>query len=182
MSGPTTSDHEQALHSLVSVWRSISTRTKSRSCRAYDDAPAAKAGVLTGDAITDVDGLPVKGLTLNQMRAKLVGPAGSKVTLGVVRDGADQPFDVSMVCALIQRPVARLHVRLEAGILFVESTGAAPVYEFEHGKPIALRASSNAEFFVGYHTRMVFVKDAADKVTAAILNPGRREQKGTKVT
>jgi CubicO group peptidase (beta-lactamase class C family) len=149
----------------------------------YEDAPAAKAGVLTGDVITDVEGIAVKGLALNQVRAKLVGPAGSMVTLKIVHDGAEQPFDVSIVRALIQKPVAQLHVRLEAGMLLVESTGAYPVYEFEQGKPIALQPTSNTEFLVdgGYRTRMAFVRDAEGKVSAAILNPGRSEQRGTKI-
>jgi CubicO group peptidase (beta-lactamase class C family) len=148
----------------------------------YDDAPAARAGVLAGDVITHIEGVELKGLALNQVRAKLVGPAGSKVSVKIIRGGVHQPFDVAIVRALIRRPMAQLTVRLEGGSLLVDSTGAAPVYEFEQGKPLALRASSNGEFLVdgGYHTRMAFVRDAAGQASAAILNPGRWEQRGFK--
>jgi CubicO group peptidase (beta-lactamase class C family) len=148
----------------------------------FDDAPAARAGVLAGDVITAIDGAPVEGLTLNEVRTKLVGPADSKVVLRIVRNGADQPVDVSIVRGLIRRPMAQLRVRLEAGTLLVESTGAAAVFEFEQGKPLALRASSNAEFVVDgrFHTRMAFVRDRVGMISEAILNPGRWEQRGSR--
>lgn len=90
---------------------------------------------------------------------------------------ADQPIEVAVVRGLIRRPMAQLRVRLEAGTLLVES---AAVYEFEQGKPLALRASSNAEFVVDgrFHTRMAFVKDRLGRISEAILNPGRWEQRG----
>lgn len=148
----------------------------------YDEAPAARAGVLAGDVITAIDGVPVKSLTLNQVRTKLVGPADSRVALRIVRNGAGQPIDVAIVRGLIRRPMAQLRVWLEAGTLLVESTGAAAVYEFEQGKPLALRASSNAESVVDgrFHTRMAFVKDGLGRISEAIINPGRWEQRGSR--
>src|SRR6187397_1146754 len=46
-----------------------------------DDTPAAKAGVLAGDVITQVDDQPLEGLTLNQAVDKMRGPVNSKVKL-----------------------------------------------------------------------------------------------------
>ena len=53
-----------------------------------DDTPAAKAGILAGDLITQLDGEPVQGLTLNQAVEKMRGPVNTKITLTIMRKGA----------------------------------------------------------------------------------------------
>src|SRR5258705_9983698 len=42
-----------------------------------DDTPAARAGILAGDVIDQVDGAPVKGLTLTQAVEKMRGAPGT---------------------------------------------------------------------------------------------------------
>src|SRR5579864_4652101 len=49
-----------------------------------DDTPAAKAGILAGDIITQLDDEPVQGLNLNQAVDKIRGPVNSKITLKVL--------------------------------------------------------------------------------------------------
>ncbi len=68
-----------------------------------DDTPAAKAGVLSGDIITHLDGEAVQGLTLNQAVEKMRGPVKTKINLRIVRKGADAPIEVS-----IERDVIRV--------------------------------------------------------------------------
>ena len=53
-----------------------------------DDTPAARAGVLAGDVITQIDGEQVQGLTLNQAVDKMRGPVNSSVTLTITAQGA----------------------------------------------------------------------------------------------
>ena len=53
-----------------------------------DETPAAKAGILANDIITQIDGEPVQGLTLNQAVEKMRGPINSPVTLKVQRKEA----------------------------------------------------------------------------------------------
>ena len=60
-----------------------------------DDTPAAKAGLLAGDYITDIDGETVIGLTLNEVVSKLRGKVGTKVKISVRRVNA-KPFDVTL--------------------------------------------------------------------------------------
>src|SRR5208283_2495953 len=50
-----------------------------------DDTPAAKAGILSGDIITDIDGESAQGLTLNQAVDKMRGAVNTAVTLKIVR-------------------------------------------------------------------------------------------------
>ncbi len=62
-----------------------------------DDTPAAKAGIQSGDFITHVDGESVLGLTLDDAVDKMRGPVGSEIIITIVREGTDEPFDVSII-------------------------------------------------------------------------------------
>lgn len=62
-----------------------------------DGTPADAAGMETGDFITAVDGESLMGLTLDESLDLLRGPVGSEVMLTVVREGQDEPFDVSII-------------------------------------------------------------------------------------
>ncbi len=48
-----------------------------------DGSPAAKAGILAGDIIVQVDGKPVAGLRLAEVIVRIKGPLGSQVVLQV---------------------------------------------------------------------------------------------------
>ena len=62
-----------------------------------DDTPADKAGMVSGDFITHVDGDSVLGLTLDEAVELMRGPVGSEIVITVVREGVDEPFDVSII-------------------------------------------------------------------------------------
>ncbi|UWQ13849.1 S41 family peptidase [Aliiroseovarius sp. M344] len=62
-----------------------------------DGTPAADAGVESGDYITHVDGEALMGLTLDSAVNMLRGPVGSEIIITVVREGVDEPFDVSII-------------------------------------------------------------------------------------
>ena len=71
-----------------------------------DDTPAAKAGILSGDLITQIDDDAVQGLTLEQAVNKMKGPVDTKTRLKIVRKGVDQPIDVTIMREIIRvRPV-----------------------------------------------------------------------------
>jgi CubicO group peptidase (beta-lactamase class C family) len=148
-----------------------------------DGAPASKAGVRVGDVITHVDGMPTKGLTSGQLNGKIGGPAGTKVDLTIERKDVDRPLQVTVMREVIYGPPVKLQVRLAADKLMIESTGAWPILDFEEGKPVAVTAMSSTEFYVdnGDHTRIAFVRDAARKVSGAVLNPGPRQQSGVRL-
>jgi carboxyl-terminal processing protease len=75
-----------------------------------DDTPAAKAGILSGDLITQIDDDAVQGLTLEQAVNKMKGPIDTKTRLKIVRKGAEQPIDVSITREVIRVRAVRSHV------------------------------------------------------------------------
>ena len=75
-----------------------------------DDTPAAKAGIMSGDLITQIDDEAVQGLTLEQAVNKMKGPVNTKIRLKIIRKGADAPIDVAIVREIIRvRPVSLSH-------------------------------------------------------------------------
>jgi len=54
-----------------------------------DDTPAYKAGIKAGDKIVEIDHESTVGLSLEKAVEKMRGKTGSKISLGVVRDGVE---------------------------------------------------------------------------------------------
>ncbi len=67
-----------------------------------DGTPAAEAGVLSGDLISKIDGDAVRGLTLQEAVEKMRGPVKTPIVLTIVREGADKPFDITIVRDVIK--------------------------------------------------------------------------------
>ena len=71
-----------------------------------DDTPAARAGLLANDVITQIDGDQVQGLSLNQAVDKMRGPVNSPVKLKITRKEAKEPLEVTLNRDLIRiKPV-----------------------------------------------------------------------------
>ena len=67
-----------------------------------DDTPAANAGLEAGDFVTHIDGESVLGLTLSEAVDKMRGPVGSEIIITISREGAEEPFDVTIVRDVIK--------------------------------------------------------------------------------
>ncbi len=85
-----------------------------------DGTPADEAGMEAGDFITHVDGESVLGLTLNEAVERMRGPVGSEIIITVVREGEDEPFDVTIIRDFIKLTAAR--VRTEGKSVVVRVT------------------------------------------------------------
>jgi carboxyl-terminal processing protease len=86
-----------------------------------DDTPASKAGVMANDIITNLDDEAVQGLTLNQAVEKMRGPVNTKIKLKIIRKGADNPIDVTLVRDNIR--VRSVRARVESDdIAFIRIT------------------------------------------------------------
>jgi carboxyl-terminal processing protease len=74
-----------------------------------DDTPAAKAGLMSGDLITQIDDDAVQGLSLEQAVNKMKGAVNTKTKLKIVRKGKDAPLDVTLTREIIRVRPVRYH-------------------------------------------------------------------------
>lgn len=75
------------------------------------DTPAFKAGILAGDLITKINNENVRGLSLQKAVEKMRGPVGTPIVVTIVREGADKPFEVTIIRDIIKVPA--VHHRVE---------------------------------------------------------------------
>ncbi|WP_101758868.1 S41 family peptidase [Oceanicoccus sp. KOV_DT_Chl] len=83
-----------------------------------DGTPAEKAGIESGDLIIQLDDKPVKGLSLNDAVNLMRGKKGSDIELTIIREGVNQPFDVTITRDTIKVVSVRSKT-LEAGFGYI---------------------------------------------------------------
>ncbi|WP_345796877.1 S41 family peptidase [Castellaniella sp. MT123] len=67
-----------------------------------EDTPAARAGILTGDLITAINGDPTKGMSLNDAVKKMRGEPGTAIDLTIQRAGSPKPLKFHIVREMIK--------------------------------------------------------------------------------
>ena len=82
-----------------------------------DGTPADAAGIQSGDFITAVNGESVLGLTLQDAVDLMRGPVGSEIVITVVREGEEQPFDLSIIRDNIKLTAVRARTEGETVVL-----------------------------------------------------------------
>jgi carboxyl-terminal processing protease len=80
-----------------------------------DGTPADEAGIEAGDFITHVNGESLLGLVLDDAVDLMRGPVGSEIVITVVREGEQEPFDVSIIRDKI--PLRVVRARTEGDIV-----------------------------------------------------------------
>jgi len=89
----------------------------------FDGSPAAMAGIRSGDLISHIDDNPVSDLTIEQAVGKMRGAEGSTVKLKVIREGRNNPFDVTITRAIIHRPTVQFRNEGDIGYIKLEEFG-----------------------------------------------------------
>ncbi|HXF86292.1 MAG TPA: S41 family peptidase [Anaerolineales bacterium] len=84
-----------------------------------EGSPADVAGLRPGDKIIAIDGEDMTGVDPEQARQKVLGPAGTKVTLTVSREGESEPLIFVIVRARIVIASAEGKM-LENGIAYID--------------------------------------------------------------
>lgn len=79
-----------------------------------DDSPAARAGVMPGDLIVEINGRPVRDMLVNDAVGQLRGEPGSEVRLTLMRENEPEPIDLVLVREIIAATSVR-HRVLEPG-------------------------------------------------------------------
>ena len=83
-----------------------------------DGTPGAKAGVEPGDYITHIDDENIFGLSLTESVDKLRGLVGTTVKLKIVREGEDEPLEISITRAIIT--VEAVKFRREGNVGYIK--------------------------------------------------------------
>jgi len=86
-----------------------------------DDTPAMEAGVEAGDFITHVDGEALLGLTLEQAVDLMRGPVGSEIVITVVREGEEEPFEITIIRDRIRLTAVRSRLEGNTAILRIST-------------------------------------------------------------
>ncbi|MTH62909.1 S41 family peptidase [Paracoccus shanxieyensis] len=86
-----------------------------------DDTPAAEAGVKPGDFITHVNGESLMGLNLDEAVEKMRGPVGSEIKITILRQGENEPFDLTMTRDTIKLTVVKTRIEGHAVVLRVST-------------------------------------------------------------
>ena len=68
------------------------------------DSPAAKAGIMAGDTILEVDGRLTSEMSLEEAVLHIRGPRGTTVTLLILHQDKPEPEEIKIVRAAIQVP------------------------------------------------------------------------------
>ena len=67
-----------------------------------DDTPADRAGIVPGDLITEINGKPIMGQTLNDAVSEMRGEQGTDIEITILREGVD-PFQVTLTREVIRQ-------------------------------------------------------------------------------
>ncbi len=86
----------------------------------YEDTPAMRAGLREGDHIIEIDGESTKGLTVNEVAARLRGQVGTAVTIKISREGEPEPIEFRLIRAEIVVKDVTYAGLLENGIGYIK--------------------------------------------------------------
>ena len=110
-----------------------------------DGTPADEAGIEAGDFITHVDGESVLGLTLDAAVDLMRGPVGSEILITVVRKGADEPFDVSIIRDTIKLTAVRSRTQGKSVVLRITTFNDQTTPNLEAGFKEQVEAAGGIE-------------------------------------
>jgi carboxyl-terminal processing protease len=141
-----------------------------------DDTPAAKAGILPGDVISQVDGAPIKGLTLSQAVEKMRGAPGTEVRLEIMRQDQAAPLNLTLTREIITVSTVRQEVEGgDVGYVRLTQFNARAADELEQAFH-DLAAKVPSEQFKGYvldlRNNPGGLLDQAVRVAGAFLTSG----------
>ena len=141
-----------------------------------DGTPADKAGIQAGDIITHVNGESILGLTLDQQVDLMRGPAGSEVVVTVVRPGAGEPFDVSIIREIIRMTAVRTRIEGDTVVLRITTFNAQTYPNLRDGIARAVAEAGGFDringFVVDLRNNAGGVLDQAILVSDAFLERG----------
>lgn len=86
-----------------------------------DDTPAARAGVLAGDLISKIDGVEVRGMSLNDAVDKMRGLVNTPIDLTILREGAAKPIEITIIRDIIKVKAVKYRIENDVGYMKITS-------------------------------------------------------------
>jgi carboxyl-terminal processing protease len=86
-----------------------------------EDTPAYRAGIKSGDLIVQLDGAPVKGLSIGDAIKKMRGKPDTQIKLSISRKGEKGLVDITLTRAIIKNPSVKYKLT-DAGYPYVRIT------------------------------------------------------------
>ncbi len=155
-----------------------------------DDTPAFRAGLLANDLITELDGRPVKGMTLDEAVSIMKGEVGTKIVLTVVREGVEEPLKFEIIRDIISVSAVKWHIEKDVGILRLSHFSGQAFSGIEEGireifeernnvlpKGLILDLRNNPG---GLVDQAVYVADAFLSKGAIVFTRGRSEDESAR--
>lgn len=106
-----------------------------RAERVFQDSPAAEAGIEAGEVIVSVDGESIAGVSSEVSTAKIKGPEGTEVVVGVRDPESGKVRDLRITRAQIALPITASHTETVDG----QKLGYVSLAAFSEGAHAALR-------------------------------------------
>jgi carboxyl-terminal processing protease len=106
-----------------------------RADRVFHGSPAQRAGIEAGDVIVSVDGHSIAGIDSEVATAKIKGPEGTDVVVGVLRPKTGKVREVRLTRAQVSLPIVASRVKTVDG----RKLGYVRLVTFSEGAHAALR-------------------------------------------
>jgi carboxyl-terminal processing protease len=87
--------------------------------RVFPQTPAERGGVRAGDRVLQVDGVATRGLKLEEVSNRLLGPAGTTVDIVFARAGVGEPIRGTYTRAVVHIPAVPYALLLEGDVGYI---------------------------------------------------------------
>ncbi len=114
-----------------------------------DGTPADEAGIEAGDFITHVNGESLLGLVLDDAVEMMRGPVGSEIVITVVREGEQEPFDVSIIRDTIQLTAVRARTEGNTAVLRLTTFNEQTYPKMKEGLEAQIEAAGGIDAING---------------------------------
>jgi carboxyl-terminal processing protease len=92
--------------------------------KVFSLSPAEKSGIMTGDKIAAVNGKNIVGVSIDEAASLIRGPAGTKVTIGIIRQGRPGVLNIEVQRANIKLNPVSYEIRDDIGYIRIEMFNA----------------------------------------------------------
>ena len=125
-----------------------------------EDSPGAKAGIISGDYIVEIDGKPTPEMTMQKVLDHLRGEIGTPVTVKILR-GKSMSFEVTLVRALIEVPTVKFGM--------IDQTGYLRIIQFTPDTPSRVQEALDSFAKNGYKNMIIDLRDNPGGLISSVV-------------